>query len=131
MRDIEELAQSIHDYMAEVVGPLVKRIAELEARPQPKDGRDGLNPDDIDLKLLPDGRTLQFSVERAIGDDVLRYSQEISLPVMIYRGVWEQKDYAHGDVVTHDGGMWHAQADTQTKPGESAEWKLAVKRGSQ
>lgn len=131
MRDMEKLAEVVHGYLSEIITPLVKRIAELEARPIAKDGRDGINPEEIELRLLPDGRTLEFSVERDLdGENALRYAQEIQLPIAIYRGVWEEKAYEHGDLVTHDGGMWHAMQATTEKPGTSPDWKLAVKRGA-
>ena len=48
-----------------------------------------------------------------------------------YEGVWqEDKEYPRGVFVTRSGSMWHAKRATKAKPGESADWTLAVKRGS-
>lgn len=128
---IDGIVPAFKGYLGEIITPLLKRIEELESRPVAKDGRDGINPEEIELRLLEDGRTLEFSVERSIGgDDVLRYAQEITLPIAIYRGVWEEGEFTKGDLVTHEGGMWHAMTDTKTKPGTSPDWKLAVKRGA-
>jgi hypothetical protein len=48
-----------------------------------------------------------------------------------YRGIWAaDTKYKSGNAVTHDGSMWIATADTQgVRPGDTAFWKLAVKRG--
>jgi|SRR5215831_8251778 len=53
------------------------------------------------------------------------------VPGMTYRGPWDPaRRYAKGDVVTIDGSMWHANTDTERRPGDgSGEWTLAVKRG--
>lgn len=37
--------------------------------------------------------------------------------------------YEQGDGVTFAGSFWIAQKDTSSKPGESSDWRLAVKRG--
>ena len=48
-----------------------------------------------------------------------------------YRGVWQAADeYRRGDMVTHDGSVFHCNADTRAKPGNgSTTWSLAVKHG--
>lgn len=55
----------------------------------------------------------------------------IRFPAMIYRGVWlAGKAYERGDCVTVNGSVYHANADTSTRPGELAQaWTLAVKQG--
>ena len=51
-------------------------------------------------------------------------------PVMLYRGIWREGLYQHGDTVTYAGAMWHAGRDTTTRPGDAgSDWILAVKRG--
>jgi hypothetical protein len=51
---------------------------------------------------------------------------------MIYRGVWREGAYKHGDVVTWSGSTWHCNEDTATRP-ETVEgakaWTLCTKRG--
>ena len=38
--------------------------------------------------------------------------------------------YQPGTLVTHAGSMWHCYVDSRSRPGESPDWTLAVKRGS-
>lgn len=52
------------------------------------------------------------------------------LPIPYYRGVHKHGEgYEHGDMVTSDGSTWFALKDTDSIPGASADWRLAVKRG--
>ena len=44
-------------------------------------------------------------------------------------GVWAAGLYHEGNLVTHDGSMWHCNRGTDSKPGESDAWTLCVKRG--
>ncbi len=48
-----------------------------------------------------------------------------------YVGAWRSdKTYSKGDIITFDGGMWHADEATRDRPGTSASgWTLAVKSG--
>ncbi len=46
-----------------------------------------------------------------------------------YEGVWREGTHSKGCFVTHNGGMWHCNQDTQTKPGTGPHWTLAVKAG--
>jgi hypothetical protein len=69
------------------------------------------------------GRTLRL----AIGETV----HEIKTAIVLDAGVWrEGTTYAHGDGVTLGGSFFIAQADTAAKPGQSDDWRLAVKRGA-
>lgn len=55
---------------------------------------------------------------------------EISLPVMLYRGVYrEDQQYQQGDAVTFGGGIWVARGKPTGKPTVAPEWQLAVKPG--
>lgn len=56
---------------------------------------------------------------------------EIETRGVQYRGVFQSaQQYARGDLVTFDGSIYHANADTRCKPGNgSTDWTLAVKRG--
>jgi integrin beta 3 len=61
-------------------------------------------------------------------------SGSFSLPVMIYRGVYNPESvYQRGDVATWGGSAWHCQEnDTKTAPKEDPDyhvWKLMVKEG--
>ena len=48
-----------------------------------------------------------------------------------FRGAWRAaEDYRRGDLVTHDGSLWHANLDARAvRPGDGNIWTLAVKRG--
>ncbi len=47
-----------------------------------------------------------------------------------YVGVWQEgAEYERGNFCTHSGSVWHCNASTRAKPGESPDWTLAVKRG--
>ncbi len=60
-------------------------------------------------------------------------SEEASfrVPVPLYRETYRaDEEYLHGDMVTHDGCIWHCRTDRpKGMPGRSDEWRLAVKRG--
>ena len=113
------------------VRPVVERIASLEARPPVPGppgpaGADGLGFDDLAVEY--DGeRTIV--VKWARGD--VEREKSIKLPAMLYRGVYVPgRLYDRGDVVTWAGSLWHANAETTTRPGDGAPaWTLAVKRG--
>lgn len=47
-----------------------------------------------------------------------------------YRGIYQRSDdYRRGDLVTHQGSMWHAIRETREEPGMSIDWQLTVKKG--
>lgn len=53
-------------------------------------------------------------------------------PSVEYRGVWRSnEEYRRGNLVTHDGSMWHAEiVSNGLIPGDgTAGWKLCVKKG--
>lgn len=94
-----------------------------------KDGRDGV--DGVGF----DDLTVDYDGERSL---VLRFTRgahvrefPLVLPVLIERGVWHAARYARGDTVSHGGSIWIAQKDTdaEAKPGDSDQWRLAVKKG--
>ncbi|USA39627.1 hypothetical protein NCF86_00235 [Pelagerythrobacter marinus] len=88
-------------------------------------GRDGLSAEDVDLTVLEDGRTLEFSLTQ--GDT--QYAFELAFPVPLYCGVYrEGAEHQKGDMVTWGGSLWHCDKDTTQKPG-TEDWTLAVKKG--
>lgn len=111
------------------------------AGPSGRDGRDGIDGKDgapgrngLSFEdILPpvydsEGRTITLRFAR--GDRVL------DLPLVLvgtthYRGVWRDKEYVPGDLVTWDGSLWHCNAVTEDRPGIGSPkaWTLAVKRG--
>lgn len=91
-----------------------------------KDGADGLGFDDLSVEY--DGeRTVSLLFAR--GEVVKRF--DLSLPVVLDRGVYRHDEkHARGDAVSYGGSLWIAQKDApEGKPGESSDWRLAVKKG--
>lgn len=90
-----------------------------------KDGRDGLAVEDFDLTI--DGRDLTVTITR--GD--FTKSRTLRIPALLDAGIFrEGAAYEHGDGVTFGGSYWIAQKDLPAgKPGASADWRLAVKKG--
>jgi hypothetical protein len=89
------------------------------------DGRDGLSIEDLSVEY--DGeRTLTLVFSRG----ERRKDIPIMFPWMIYRGVFEPgRSYARGDTVTLNGSLYHCNTPTEARPGDGADWTLAVKHG--
>lgn len=77
-----------------------------------KDGRDGI--DGKDGAVGPKGEDGIISAE-ALAD--------------IYQGVWAQREYERGVLVTFAGSVFLSLAKTTDKPETSEAWKLIIKRG--
>ena len=97
-----------------------------------QDGRPGADGFSLeDFQVAYDGeRTLTLSFVRG----ELMKSNILTLPVLLYRGVFQEgQTYAAGDVVTWGGSSWVAKAETTAKPGLASEasraWQLAIKAG--
>lgn len=93
-----------------------------------RDGADGrtFSLDDFDIIPYDDERTFKMCFTQG---DVM-HSFEISFPVVLDRGVWQERAYEKGDAVTWGGSLWIAQKDTDAKPDTAdSGWRLAVKRG--
>lgn len=101
----------------------------IDRIPKPKDGehgKDGLGFDD--MRVEHDGeRGFTLIFER--GEQRKEFS--FTLPVVLERGVYKSdRTYERGDAVTADGSYWIAQKDAPSgKPGQSPDWRLAVKKG--
>lgn len=82
---------------------------------------------EIEIEQI-DERSFAVRTQTTAGD---RISKQFSLPVVLDRGVFrEGETYERGDGVTFGGSFWIAQKDASTgKPGTSADWRLAVKKG--
>lgn len=104
----------------------VGRVVGKDGQPG-ANGRHGTSANDVNVKVLDDGRTLELSFTQ--GD--VTHSFDVAFPFPMYRDVYrEGATYAPGDLVTFGGSVWHCNAETTTKPGSDAEiWTLAVKRG--
>lgn len=85
--------------------------------------------DDAAIEQGADLRTLGVALRMTDGRTA---AKTLSLPVLIYRGIWTDTEaYTKGDAVTRDGGTWVLMADAQRgAPGTDASgWQLAVKKG--
>ena len=54
------------------------------------------------------------------------------MPTPVWRGVWSEREFEHGDLVTYDGSIWHCERATKAKPGtqtSAPDWKLCTKKG--
>ena len=131
-RLVEVLDARLQDVATKDIGALRERIAVVEMRPPipgppgppGKDGRDGL--DVKDLRLTYDVHTRALDLHDTAHD---AHAATTLDGVPAYRGVWQTKDYAPGDLVTHSGSTWHCNVATLAQPGESPDWTLMVKRG--
>lgn len=131
IRDIEAMMKAVGtvvlDHLKTALAPIKERLTSLES--QVKEipaGADGFDLESFDLSLKEDGRTLVFSFK----DDKREVIKEVTLPVVLDAGQYKAgTTYHQGDGVTHGGSYWIAQSDTDSKPGESPDWRLAVKKG--
>lgn len=131
-----EMAKWALDFERRAHGVLERAVERIPAPAVGKDGRDGLNGkdgldalqlDDFDLALSDDGRTVTLGLQQ--GDR--RIERSLQFPVVIDRGVYSDASaYAKSDAVTFGGSLWIAQKDAPDgRPGLSADWRLAVKKG--
>jgi collagen type III alpha len=88
------------------------------------DGKDGLGFEHMEERIEDGGRILIRTYRR--GDEVKEFRHVTAMP--IYCGVWKAGSYEQGDCVTFGGSQFIAERNTQAKP-ETADWRLAVKRG--
>jgi len=90
------------------------------------DGKDGQSWEDMEVK-----RTGPRTIELSFDHGERRNTFELEFPVPLYRGAFaEGEAYAHGDMVSWAGSLWHCNDATGDKPGDgSKSWTLAAKRG--
>lgn len=58
--------------------------------------------------------------------------KSFSIPTMIYKGVWAPKDegYSLNNSTSYNGSLWISRvSNNKSKPGESPDWQLAVRKG--
>lgn len=97
-------------------------------------GRDGISREEFAAALATETEKAVAAVLAGISIDgrTLKLGERsFRLPVVIYRGVYvEGRLYEHGDQVTWAGSQWHANEDTESKPGDgNPAWTLAAKKG--
>ena len=67
---------------------------------------------------------------KALLTDGTESAQDFKIPVMLHRGIWQEREYERGDCVTRANSTWHCcVASTSEKPGESKHWQLIVRQG--
>lgn len=129
---LDALAPRIGQFLAEKDLEIERRIhaaieKAIERLPRPKDGIDAVPVDSFEALLCEDGRTVTFS----FGAGETKRSKDVTFPIVIDRGLFKEgQRYERGDGVTWGGSFWIAQKDDPIgKPGESEDWRLAVKKG--
>ena len=105
-----QIVESVKGYLSRELGPIVQRLAAVEARPVKESAA---------------------ILSAEIGRLEKRLSQVEDRPGLRYAGVFEQgHSYVRGDVVTWSGSMWFCNQPTSDKPGDGQSiWTLCVKRG--
>lgn len=141
---VDDVAPMIERKMAEWALDFERRAQEtlqraIDRMPVPKDGapgkdgrdgvdgKDGLGIEDFHWDFDVDAGEMVLMFER--GD--VRKEFRKPVPVMVDRGVFKAgEQYRQGNSVTWGGSSWIAQKhDPAGKPGESADWRLSVKKG--
>lgn len=134
----QELAQFIKEQVAdavkdlrpataeEVVDKFERRFGEFllhSERSVNKAIADMPVPELPEIKIEQEGRTVKLKV----GDVV----KSVKVPGIIDRGVYDEtRDYEAGDAVSSGGSLFISQKDApEGAPGDSKDWRLAVKRG--
>ena len=130
----EILAMHLGDTINGLVGPMVLRVAELEAA----GGRSAIALDGVTASLGDLGTRLAVLEARApvpgpegppgpigpAGRDGLDGKS------LNYVGVYVAgKTYDAGDLATDDGSVFYCARMTSARPGTSHDWQLMVKRG--
>ena len=73
---------------------------------------------------------VDFLFERVVVPIEQRLDALEKRPELKYLGVWVKGAYEPGNCVTFDGSLWICTSSTKGRPGPSAGWRLAVKRGA-
>ena len=137
---VRGLAPAFRDYVASTQKTFGDRLTALETQdlipgakgdPGPagpkgadgKDGAPGLGFDDLDL-VFDETRGYLLRCQRGT------QLKEWTLPFPFDAGVWQAgRVYPKGAGTTVKGAWWIAQTDTSGRPGDSRDWRLAVKGG--
>lgn len=137
---IEQMYEQMRAYIRSTVElEFLKQKPETRSAPEPKviegpAGKDGVNgKDGVDGKDGVPGKAgengiatreeIEQVVERKVADINVRTFADI------YRGVYKPGDlYTRGVLTTWGGSLWLSLNDTKTKPGETPDWKLVVKK---
>lgn len=78
-------------------------------------------------ETLDEGRTTRRTTTYTNGRALVRSTKTA---IVLYRGIWREGEFDHGDICTWAGSVWHCEQTTTDKPdGTSRAWVLMVKRG--
>lgn len=119
-------------------GPVGERGEQGETGAAGRDGTDGLHgkdgQDGRDGSLLEKLQVVPVSeriFDICFEDGTPLKGGRLKFAVPLYRDSYQAEiAYEKGDAVTDDSSLWIATVDgTTDRPGTSADWKLAVKRG--
>jgi hypothetical protein len=119
-------------YSPFLIAPLAARITQLENRAAAQNvldsNRDFIPSQQWEKAMLQTvGKFVAAEIDKRA---VARIAAlEKILKQRRYVGVWAVGKYHEGNLVTHDGSMWHCNRETDSKPGQSDAWTLCVKRG--
>jgi hypothetical protein len=90
-----------------------------------KDGRDGTDgkPGERGADGMVTEAEVDAKIEARMADIQVRTFADI------YKGVYKPgESYTRSNVTTWGGSLWLALSDTRSKPGETPDWKLVVKK---
>lgn len=130
-----KIAAAMLDIERRVSDVLMKAVSNMPAPKDGADGKDGQPGKDGKDGFGFDDMRAEYDGERGLSLVFEKDGQEkrfdFDMPVVIYKGVFKASEEHHaGDAVTFGGCLWIAQKDNPDgKPGDSADWKLAVKKG--
>jgi BMFP domain-containing protein YqiC len=61
-------------------------------------------------------------------DELEKRIAQLEAQQVKYAGIWrDDDDYGQGDIVTHDGVLWHCWKATRERPGTSLDWQMMLK----
>lgn len=136
------VALEVTKALPEVRSALTRETPKIIEGPAGKDGKDGANgvdgKDGRDGKDGADGKNGERGADgiatRAELDSMLeeRFAElQVRSLADSYQGVYQpEKDYTRGNLATWGGSLFLALADTCSRPEQSPDWKLIVKRGA-
>lgn len=132
-----EIAFQVERAKTELKETLTREAPKVIEGPPGKNGVDGTNGKDG--KDGADGKDGTPGVRGADGiatpDDLKQLAERVYADLQvrtfadIYRGVYKPgESYTRSNFTTWGGSLWLALTDTQSKPGETPDWKLVVKK---
>lgn len=107
-----------------IEGPAGKDGADGKDGRDGRDGKDG-DPGERGADGIATMEQIEEIAQRAVAELHVRTFADL------YQGVYQPgQEYARSQMTTWGGSLFLAQVDTRSKPGESPDWKMIVKRGA-